>query len=336
MPDTPKILITTPDYLPKLGGLTTYTLNLEKVLQQLHLPYDLYHWTSISELRNYRLTKHYTTILHIHFLAGFYLKVNTPYTRIINFLHGSELFFTSANLIKRLVKKLLRPQAINYLASSDFNIFISHYTQELAYRQGLSANYARDIVWHNTIDTTHSSLLTKTIDHTIRLCSIVRNVPHKNIPGTIKLASLLHKLTGKQIELTIPQSQIVARDIKIHHYQNLSDQQREEIYKQSHFNLLLSLDHSHQGFIEGFGLSCLEAAKYGTPSIVLQTGGLPENIHHCINGFVLEEINQDQLAAILPYLTTDSYQQLQKDTYQHLHQSHSLNELQKLMERIIL
>ena len=42
--DSFKVLITTSDYLPNLGGLTSYTCNVESSLRELGISYELFHW----------------------------------------------------------------------------------------------------------------------------------------------------------------------------------------------------------------------------------------------------------------------------------------------------
>jgi glycosyltransferase involved in cell wall biosynthesis len=115
----------------------------------------------------------------------------------------------------------------------------------------------------------------------------------------------------------------------------MSDEQREEVYKTSHFNLLLSLDHSHLGYIEGFGLSCLEAGKYGTPSIVLNTGGLPDNIHPAVNGVILESTTSKEIQKLIPFLNEKNYNQLRESTFGHTITAHGLDQYLRLFKRIL-
>ena len=91
-----KVLLTTPDYLPKLGGLTTYTLQVEKALKKLDLHYELLVWNSLSDLKKKTSDKKkgdYDYILNVHYQAGYFLKHIGA--KQVNFIHGSEILFYS-------------------------------------------------------------------------------------------------------------------------------------------------------------------------------------------------------------------------------------------------
>ena len=47
------ILITTSDYPPKLGGLSTFTINIEKVFKDLNVEYELFHWKNSEDLKEF-------------------------------------------------------------------------------------------------------------------------------------------------------------------------------------------------------------------------------------------------------------------------------------------
>lgn len=334
---TPQILITTPDYLPQLGGLTTYTQNIEETLKDLNISYELFHWNSIDEIKQYENPNRFDFIINIHFMGGFYLPAKFHHCRHINIYHGSELFFTSANMIKKIIKKLIRPQMISYISNCYQNIFISSYTQNLAHQMGLTIDYARDIIFHNCIDLQNRDFINLPLNHELQLCSIIRNTPHKNLKGCIELAENIQAHCKKSVTLTLPFHVKYTGSIQLNCIEQMSDKQREEIYKKSHFNLLLSLDHSTKGFIEGFGLSCLEAAKYGTPSIALSTGGLPDNIHPQINGYLLSGTRVEDIQSLIHEFSSEPehYQQLRHSTYNHTIESHGLNQYSKLFKKIL-
>ena len=107
-----------------------------------------------------------------------------------------------------------------------------------------------------------------------------------------------------------------------------SDSERDQLFKKSHYNLLFSLDHSKKGFFEGFGLSCLEAAKFGVPSIVLNSGGLSENVHHKFNGLVLNSLEE----APKIMFDTNFYRQCAQNSYDHVYGNHHLGFYKKALE----
>ncbi len=331
----PRVLLTTSDYLPQLGGLTTYTQNIEICLNNLKIEYDLFHWKSISDLKKFSTTQSYTHLINIHFMGGFYLQHILPACKHINVYHGSELFFTSPNIVKKIIKKIIKSQMIKYIAQVKNNIFISSYTQSIAKKMGLHLSYERDLIFHNCIDVSLASYTKQTIDQKITFCSIVRDTPHKNVIGCIEFCEHLQTITKKKIILSLPFKKYTSNIVEIKVYPQLTDTQREELYRESHFNLLLSLDHSSQGFIEGFGLSCLEAGKYGTPSIVLKTGGLPDNVHSLLNGLVINDTDSNQVSRINHLLEADRYHQLRLDTFNHTIISHALSRYEPLLNRLL-
>jgi len=116
---------------------------------------------------------------------------------------------------------------------------------------------------------------------------------------------------------------------------NCNSSTLQETYKKCHFNLLLSLDHSKLGFIEGFGLTCLEAGQFGTPSIVFNTGGLPENVHTGFNGFVMNGDSYDVVKQLIDSITNENYELMRLKTFKHTTESHSLDIYKRLFRRIL-
>lgn len=331
-----RILLTTPDYLPQLGGLTTYTLNFEQCLKELGISYELLHWKSISEIKSFTPSSDFTYVINIHYLCGYYLRKNIPSKKHINIYHGSEIFFTSPNFLKRVVKKMLKKSMIKYMSSTQNNIFISSYTQSIAQSAGLPISYDRDFIFHNCIDTTLASMTSVELTDHLQFCSIVRDTPHKNVRGCIELCENIQEITGKQVTLHLPFDHYTSNKITVQAHSTLTDEQREQLYKSVHFNLLLSLDHSRQGFIEGFGLSCLEAGKYGTPSIVFNTGGLVDNIHDSINGSIISTSKSQEARLLAPYLKQERYKLLREDTFNHTVSSHGLDQYNRLLKRLLI
>lgn len=330
-----RILITTPDFPPKLGGLSTYTVDLEKILKKINPNIDILVWTKYSEIK---IEDHemYDYIFNVNFLAGYI--GNWPKSKNINIFHGSEILFYSKNIFKRIYKKIFRYKIIQYFEASKKNIFISDFTLQKLKGLGFKVNYSRDFIMHNCIDIDGSKQFKKSIElqGRIKFCCIARDVPHKNLAGVVALLELLaSKYSSYQFELTLNSHSYTSSQIHINCTGNISNERREEIYKQSHFNVLLSLDHSECGYFEGFGLTCLEAAKYATPSIVSKYGGLPENVHHGLNGIVFDENKVlDFFEAFSDAI--ENYPQLQERCHEHLLSSHTLEAYEDFLRGVIL
>lgn len=330
-----RILITTPDFPPKLGGLSTYTVDLERILKKLCSAVDILVWSKYSDIK---IDNHedYTYIFNVNYLAGYI--GNWPRSKNVNIIHGSEIMFYSNNIFKRIYKKLFKYKILKYYTQSNKNIFISNFTLRKLNELGLVIDYSRDFIMHNCINTDGHHFVQKNIEVSgkIRFCCIARDVPHKNLAGVVALTEMLaSKYSNYKFELVLNSHSYTSAIVDIHCTGNISDEKREEIYKCSHFNVLLSLDHSSIGYFEGFGLTCLEAAKYATPSIVSKYGGLPENVHHAFNGLVFDEGNVLEFIEAFSW-AIDKYDDLQKSCYNHLLESHTLEVYQDFIKGVIL
>lgn len=329
-----KVLVVTPDYPPKLGGLSTYAKDLVDVLGNIYSTVDVLVWHKYSDL-NIKNHQEYDYIFNVNYLSGYLGKWDCQ--KNINIIHGSEILFYSKNVIKRFYKKIFRSKIINYFEKSSKNIFVSNFTMSKLESFGFEVDYSRDIVFHNCINTKIGTFLEKTIckGSEIVFCCIARDVAHKNLKGAVEFVKLLAGVfTDYRFVLNINTDKYSSEEVQINDLTSLTDAQREEIYKNSHVNLLLSLDHSNLGYFEGFGLTCLEAAKYGTPSIVSSTGGLPENVHHCFNGLVLEAENKAKMIADVKDFF-DNYKEFQIRTYMHVCMGHSLDTYEQYLRGVL-
>ncbi len=331
-----KILVTTPDYPPKLGGLSTFSKNLVKLLEDNGHDVKVLCWTNVREASHtYASNKEFDLFFHIHYLGG--LLGGFPRSKSVNFCHGSELFFTSPNILKRIVKKITKDKSLQYFQESSQNIFISKYTRGILQKSGLKINYGRDIVFHNCIplpQTIPVSKLLKT-NESIKLCSIARDVPHKNLDGVFQFAKILAKISKRKVELSMTSHRFNSiSDVSYTDISNISDSKLRSVYQDSDYNILLSKNDASKGFIEGFGLTTLEAAKYGTPSIVSSSGGLKENIHHDFNGYRLNDINENSVEEFYNR-SLDQYGSWSQNCIDHLINSHSMDVFQRLLSKMI-
>ncbi|MGB0453973.1 MAG: glycosyltransferase [Bacteriovoracaceae bacterium] len=327
-----KFLLTTSDYLPKLGGLTSYTLNFEKVFKDLEIDYELLNWKErkieASKLDEFQM------IFNVHYLGGYFLKLSKTDVPYANFIHGSEILFTSPNPLKKFVKRLLKRPQLDYLENAKYNFFISAFTYEKLCSLGYRPNYARDIILPNCIETSHSEFHKKTLEkEVIKVCCIARDVPHKNIDGVITFCELLQEISEKEVELTLSATRKSSK-LTIHSLEEMTDEKREQVYKESHLNLLLSLDHSHLGFYEGFGLSILEGNCYGVPGVVFRSGGLSENVHDQYNGIVLDSIDRTTVSHTWEILK-NSYENLSKNAFDHVKKEHGLDRYKDLVKMLL-
>ena len=324
-----KVLLLTPDHPSKnIGGLSTYTADIEKVFAALEVDYDLFVWNDLRDVKKVNLNK-YDLFFNIQFFPMIYLKGR----KVINVLHGSELFPYSPNLVKKTFKKIFFHRWIKALEQSHFNIFISESTLNIFKNVGGKVDYSRDLVFYNCLDLNKSTFIEKSWNEKLILCCFARDVPHKNLSGVVEVFKKIKSLHPKGAELYITSDRFNGidgtRDIS-----GVSDEAREEILKKSHLNLLLSLDHSSRGQIEGFGLTVLEAGKYGVPTISSWYGGLSESVRHKVTGWNLDLEDELDIKKCYEYFQKN-YTDIRKHTFDSVKASHSLANYEILLRRII-
>ena len=204
-----KVLLCTPDYPPKLGGLSTFSVNLEKVLSDLGIGMDLLVWESHQELKDFtqRDTLHYDWIIHIHGLSYQVLSRSDQFSnersKHINFFHGSEILFKGRNFLYTLIKNLLKKSALRQFEKAHSNISISEFTLNKLSQLGYHVSYDRDFVIHNGIElNSNSKFIPKNIeDDTLHFICMARSVPHKNPEGAKDLMESCAKTTFKKVKL---------------------------------------------------------------------------------------------------------------------------------------
>lgn len=321
------VLVTSPHSPEERGGLATFTANILQTLSEIGESADLCVFKTVRDesLRD-ALKKDYQLVVNIHYMALY--AHAWPSARVINFVHGSEICLTSPNPLKALYKKIFKKKFLSLLERSDFNVFISEFTQQVAYQQGLAPSYERDLIIPNGIAIDRqkfSSPIIKSLDQEkLIICCIARDVPHKNIDGVVSFCEYLSEVSAKAIELWLaPECKRTSRKITIR-YIDGSNQERDELYLKAHFNLLLSKNHQAQGFFEGFGLVILEAALYGTPSIGMEEAGIKESIHDGQTGWLISEVSQKEVARLWNSLSTSRYQEVSKQAFSHTLHSHGL------------
>jgi glycosyltransferase involved in cell wall biosynthesis len=320
-----------------MGGLTTHTLNVEKVLKELGITYELFHWKNYREIMNYPKDKlqKYDYILNIH--SGFHMHMpGAAHAKVINFVCGAEILFYSPNFFKHIVKQALKGKSLRRVEDAFANIFISNFTFQTMQRKGLRPDYSRDLIFHMCVELGQHKYVAKDLnDETLRFICVARDVPHKNFAGVIKLCEHVRTVSGRKVELvTITNREFHSETISIKSYTNASNELRDELLAKSHFNLLLSLDHSHRGFFEGFGQIVQEAGAFATPSVVLATGGLPESVHHEETGWVLPDL-EASLDLWWKKMNAETYRKISDQCYRHTLESHGLDNWKRLFGRLI-
>ncbi len=277
----------------------------------------------------------FAQVLNIH--SGFHMHMPAAHPRVINFVNGAEILFYSPNIMKRLVKRALRRHSLRRVESAHKNIFISEFTLRTLQRQGFHADYSRDMVVPMCVETAHQVLCRKDFQQDpLRFICVARDVPHKNFRGVIDVCEEIQRRSGRKVELiTVTDKVFSSPSITIHSHVNPDNAERDRLLKSAHFNLLLSLDHSHRGFFEGFGQIVQEAGCLGTPSIVLNTGGLPESVHHGQTGWVMPDTTAGSIGHLWSALSNEAYARVATRCFEHTVTSHGLDNWKRLFQAIL-
>lgn len=332
------ILITTSDYLPKLGGLTTFTRNLEEVFNEMKISYEIFHWNSPQDILNFDSTRldKYELVINVHVM--FCWLMPHAQEKMINFVHGSEVLMTSPNLVKKIFKQIQKKKYFSLMEKSFLNVFISRATRDKTSAKGFTLDHSRDVIFHNCVPMNGAQFekQTQACSRELIFTCIARNVPHKNLAGSVDFCEKVQELFGKPVRLVVPKgNNLFSSKISVEELRDEENETRNEAYRKAHYNLLLSHDHSKKGFYEGFGLTVLEAGQFGVPSIVFKTGGLPEAVHHGQTGYVISSTDREEIKSIPAFTDEALYQLLRFQCYAHTVQDHSLSEYKLFFSRLL-
>ena len=73
---------------------------------------------------------------------------------------------------------------------------------------------------------------------------------------------------------------------------NINDSQKKFIFDKATLMVMPTIDERNNRSIEGFGISYLEAAFFGIPSIASEVGGTPEAVIHNNTGIIIKDISE--------------------------------------------
>ena len=79
---------------------------------------------------------------------------------------------------------------------------------------------------------------------------------------------------------------------------SVTDEQKKYIFSKTDLMVMPTLDERNKLSIEGFGISYIEAALFGVPSIATNVGGTNEAVLHNKTGLILEDLNDLETSII--------------------------------------
>ncbi len=274
-------------------------------------------------------------VINVHYL--YQLFIPRKYQgKTINIIHGSEILMTSANPLKKLFKKVFRSIIFRKIGKTDHNVFISDATLQKARSLGHYTDYSRDLIFHNCIDSRFKNKKVSNIeDDQLIFTAVARDVPHKNIKGAVEFCENIKRISKKKVTLYLSHKMSYQSELIDIEYLDGTMEEIDNAYRKAHLNLLLSLDHSHRGFYEGFGLVVLEAALQGTPTIAFPTGGIPESVHNNYTGWLIDNSGIFAAENLYKKLSKDLYNTIAENAYTHTIDSHGLDIFRSLMRALV-
>ena len=143
----------------------------------------------------------------------------------------------------------------------------------------------------------------KELDEPLKLITVSRLAPNKQVDHAIAALKILHEEHGLQADLKIvgqgQEEEALRRlvvDLALQDHVAfagaLSEDEKERALQEAHFLL-------HTSVREGWGLNVVEANAMGTPAIVYPSPGLVESTLHRETGLVADEDSPSGLAAMI-------------------------------------
>jgi glycosyltransferase involved in cell wall biosynthesis len=214
-------------------------------------------------------------------------------------IHGNEIL----NLKKK-------ERIIKSLKKADKILFNSNFTKKLFYKQLPELNDLPSmVIFPAFIENINHIDDKKKYD----LCTIARleyRKGHHLVLGALtklkkeKNLILTYVILGDGPELSKLKDLVVKNNL-LHQVDFINNTNSSNVYKQSKIHVMPTI--TTPDSIEGFGISNVEAASYGLPSIVSSSGGTPESIDQ--NGYIVNENDIDELSNKIS-LTLEKYPEL--------------------------
>jgi len=319
------IIILTQCFPPRVGGIENLVENLSLELSKFHevlvladqhnkskdTLYDVSHKNNflinrigglkffrkrkkLSELKKYLNTKKVTCIIGDSW-KSFELSIDIIKdlsTTSICLVHGNEIITKNSRHKKRVTSTLNK---ISHIVCN------SNYTKELVKRTGITN---QSIICIHPGAQNNINLPEKIIPKLsgspilVTLARLEKRKGHSYVLSAIaklknEYPKILYVIAGSGDELANLQEKVKKLDIQknVLFVGNINNDEKNYLFKKTNLMLMPTTDESEQRSIEGFGISYLEAAFYGIPSLASNIGGTPEAVLHEETGLILTNIN---------------------------------------------
>ncbi len=319
------IIILTQCFPPRIGGIENLVENLSLELSKFHevlVLADKYEKTKdyvydssfknnlkikrfagikflrkrkkISALKKILETKQVTCVIGDSW-KSFELSINILNTLSITSIclaHGNEIIPKNFFYKKRLSSTLNKVSHI---------VCNSNYTKNLVIKTGVK-NKSITIIYPGAQN--NINLQEKTISNLngspiiTTLARLEKRKGHSYILSAIaKLkkehSNILYVIAGAGEEFSNLQKIVEKLNIQknVLFVGNINNNQKNYLFKKTNLMVMVTTDETGDRSVEGFGISYLEAAFYGIPSLASNIGGTPEAVLHEKTGLIISNIN---------------------------------------------
>ena len=218
--------------------------------------------------------------------------------------HGNELLQTNSKKIKKIFNILNQTSAI---------VANSNYTLSLVKQFGLKKPILERI-YPGTLDfqKIKETKINKIQGHPIMLtlARLEKRKGHFFVLNCIEklkneFSNLQYIIAGEGPELSYLKKIVKDKklDKNVIFLGKINDSEKKYIFTKTDLMIMPTIDESKNRSIEGFGISYIEAALFGIPSIASNVGGTSEAVFHNKTGIVLNHI--DELEVNLRELLTN-------------------------------
>ncbi len=212
---------------------------------------------------------------------------------IISLVHGNEIIIKSNNHHTR-IKKIL--ESVNALVVN------SSYTKNLLLK--ISDNFNKIEVIYPGVKS-NKSIKEQSIDlkngypTLLTLARLEKRKGHLLILKSIfnlkkNYPDIRYIIAGEGDELVNIKNEVKKYNLEsnVNLVGTINERQKKFIFSKTDIMVMPTLDETHANSIEGFGISYIEAAQYGIPSIASNVGGTPEAVFHNETGLIISNINE--------------------------------------------
>jgi len=261
----------------------------------------------LTELKKLLLTRKVSYVIGDSW-KSFELTIDSICSSSVNSIclaHGNELIIKNARHRSRVISVMNKIS--NIVCNSNFTI-------NLVKKIGITN---QSITCIHPGAQNHIKLSEQVIDNLngkpilVTLARLEKRKGHKFVLLAIaklknQYPNIQYVIAGSGIELKNLEKLVIELDIanNVIFLGNVNNNQKNYLFKRANLMVMPTTDESTNRSVEGFGISYLEAAFYGIPSISSNVGGTTETVLHNDTGLIISNISE--LDSVLKNILSDN------------------------------